>query len=116
MQFVPYDLNLDFMGRKKVFIGVSLVLLLASVVSLTSQVEASRTRLAVSFFARQRMASAALVRAMSVKRRISGVVRTALENAASVGSLVLTTEALVAEKPEEDKGPAGPPGGGYDDM
>ena len=35
MQFVPYDLNLDFMGRKKVFIGVSLVLLLASVVSLT---------------------------------------------------------------------------------
>jgi chaperonin GroEL len=44
------------------------------------------------------------------------VVRAALENAASVGSLVLTTETLVAEKPEEQKAPAGPPGGGYDDM
>jgi len=32
------------------------------------------------------------------------VVRTALQNAASVASLLLTTEALVAEKPEEKKG------------
>ncbi|MBD3163526.1 MAG: chaperonin GroEL [Candidatus Eisenbacteria bacterium] len=31
------------------------------------------------------------------------VVRTALENAASIGSLILTTEALVTEKPEEDE-------------
>ena len=40
------------------------------------------------------------------------VVRTALQNAASVASLLLTTEAMVAEKPEE-KGaaPAGMPGG-----
>lgn len=44
------------------------------------------------------------------------VVRAALENAASVGSLVLTTETLVAEKPEEEKAPAGAPGGGYDEM
>jgi chaperonin GroEL len=44
------------------------------------------------------------------------VVRTALQNAASVAGLLLTTEAMVAEKPEEKKGPAGPPGGGYDDM
>ncbi|MGQ9731992.1 MAG: chaperonin GroEL [Candidatus Zipacnadales bacterium] len=44
------------------------------------------------------------------------VVRAAVENAASVGSLVLTTETLVAEKPEEEKTPAGPPGGGYDEM
>ena len=41
------------------------------------------------------------------------VVRCALQNAASVGSLLLTTEALVAEIPEEKKQPAMPPGGGY---
>jgi chaperonin GroEL len=40
------------------------------------------------------------------------VVRTALQNAASVASLLLTTEAMVAEKPEEKPaGPAMPPGG-----
>ncbi len=38
------------------------------------------------------------------------VVRAALENAASIGSLVLTTEALVAEIPQET--PPMPPGGG----
>lgn len=38
------------------------------------------------------------------------VTRSALQNAASIGSLILTTEALVAEKPEEEK--VGPPGGG----
>jgi len=41
------------------------------------------------------------------------VVRCALENAASIASLVLTTEVLVAETPE-DKPPAMPPGGGHD--
>jgi len=39
------------------------------------------------------------------------VVRTALQNAASVASLLLTTEAMVADKPD-DKGDAGPMGGG----
>jgi chaperonin GroEL len=39
------------------------------------------------------------------------VVRCALENATSVGSLLLTTEAMVAELPEEKKAPAMPPGG-----
>ena len=42
------------------------------------------------------------------------VVRTALQNAASVASLLLTTEAMVAEKPEEPGAGAGagmPPGG-----
>ena len=39
------------------------------------------------------------------------VTRSALQNAASIASLVLTTEGLVAEKPEK-KAPAGPPGGG----
>jgi len=41
------------------------------------------------------------------------VVRSALQNAASVASLLLTTECMVAEKPEENKpaGPAMPPGG-----
>jgi chaperonin GroEL len=40
------------------------------------------------------------------------VTRSALENAASIAGMLLTTEALVAEKPEEEKVPAGPPGGG----
>jgi chaperonin GroEL len=41
------------------------------------------------------------------------VVRHALQNAASVAALMLTTEAMVAEKPEEKKDmPAMPPGGG----
>ena len=40
------------------------------------------------------------------------VVRTALENAASVASLLLTTEALVAEKPKKEEAPAGGPGAG----
>ena len=40
------------------------------------------------------------------------VVRTALQNAASVAGLILTTDAMVAEQPKEDKGPAMPPGGG----
>jgi len=44
------------------------------------------------------------------------VTRTALENAASISGLLLTTEALITELPEEDKAPAMPggmpPGGG----
>ncbi len=45
------------------------------------------------------------------------VARTALENAASIGGLLLTTEAIIADKPEEKKAaPAMPPGGGYGDM
>ncbi len=39
------------------------------------------------------------------------VCRSALENAASIASMLLTTEALVAEKPEPEKAAAGPPGG-----
>ena len=41
------------------------------------------------------------------------VSRTALQNAASVASLMLTTEAIVTEIPEKKKAPAGPGGGGY---
>jgi chaperonin GroEL len=39
------------------------------------------------------------------------VVRTALQNAASVASLLLTTEAMIAEKPEESAPAGGPPPG-----
>jgi chaperonin GroEL len=39
------------------------------------------------------------------------VVRTALQNAASVASLLLTTEAMVAERPKEEEGHAHGPGG-----
>jgi len=41
------------------------------------------------------------------------VARSALQNAASVASLLLTTEALVTEIPEKKKAPAPPAGGGY---
>src|SRR6059036_1672541 len=40
------------------------------------------------------------------------VVRCALQNAASIAALLLTTEALVCEIKEEEKTPAMPPGGG----
>ncbi|MCF6247271.1 MAG: chaperonin GroEL [Desulfobacula sp.] len=40
------------------------------------------------------------------------VVRFALQNAASVASVMLTTEAMIAEKPEEGGAGAGMPGGG----
>jgi chaperonin GroEL len=42
------------------------------------------------------------------------VVRLALQNAASVAGLLVTTEAMVAEKPEKKTPPAMPPGGGMD--
>jgi len=40
------------------------------------------------------------------------VTRLALENASSIASLLLTTEAVVADEPEDDKAPAMPPMGG----
>ena len=43
------------------------------------------------------------------------VSRTALQNAASIAGLLLTTEAVVTEKPEEEKSPP-MPGGGMGDM
>ena len=42
------------------------------------------------------------------------VTRTALQNAASIAGLLLTTEVLIADLPEPDKAPAG--GGGMDGM
>ncbi|MBZ0314914.1 MAG: chaperonin GroEL [Anaerolineae bacterium] len=39
------------------------------------------------------------------------VTRGALENAASIAAMILTTEALITDIPEEDKSPAMPPGG-----
>ena len=45
------------------------------------------------------------------------VTRSALQNAASIAALFLTTEAIVAEKPEKEKAPAGGmPGGGDMDF
>ena len=49
-----------------------------------------------------------------VKRGIidpTKVVRVALQNAASVAGLLITTEAMVAEKPEKKAAPSMPPGG-----
>jgi chaperonin GroEL len=44
------------------------------------------------------------------------VVRHALQDAASVAGLLITTEAMVAEKPEPKTAPAMPPGGGMGGM
>jgi chaperonin GroEL len=44
------------------------------------------------------------------------VVRTALQNAASVAGLLITTEACVAEKPKEKESSPMPPGGGMGGM
>jgi chaperonin GroEL len=40
------------------------------------------------------------------------VTRSALQNAASIAGLFLTTEVVIADKPEKEKAPAGMPGGG----
>ncbi|MEM7106854.1 MAG: TCP-1/cpn60 chaperonin family protein, partial [Bacteroidota bacterium] len=44
------------------------------------------------------------------------VTRLALENAASIAGLLLTTEAVVADIPEEEKVPPMPAGGGMPGM
>jgi chaperonin GroEL len=44
------------------------------------------------------------------------VTHSAVENAASIAAMVLTTEAMVTEKPEKEKAPAMPPGGGMGDF
>jgi len=44
------------------------------------------------------------------------VTRSALQNAAFISGLLLTTEALVTEIPEKEKAPAMPPGGGMGGM
>jgi chaperonin GroEL len=40
------------------------------------------------------------------------VVRTAIQDAASVGGLLITTEAIISEQPKKDNSPGGLPGGG----
>jgi len=44
------------------------------------------------------------------------VVRTAIQDAASVSGLLITTEATIVEAPKKDAGPAMPPGGGMGGM
>ena len=44
------------------------------------------------------------------------VTRTALQNAASIAGLLLTTECVVVEKKEDKPAPSGPPGGGMGGM
>jgi len=44
------------------------------------------------------------------------VVRIALQNASSVAALLITTEAMVADRPKKDSGPAMPGGGGMGGM
>ncbi len=44
------------------------------------------------------------------------VVRTAIQDAASIAGLIVTTEATITEAPKKDAGPAMPPGGGMGGM
>ena len=44
------------------------------------------------------------------------VTRNALQNAVSIGAMVLTTEALITDIPEKKDMPAMPPGGGMGGM
>jgi chaperonin GroEL len=44
------------------------------------------------------------------------VVRTAIQDAASIAGLIVTTEATIVEAPKKDAGPAMPPGGGMGGM
>ncbi len=44
------------------------------------------------------------------------VARSALQNGASIATMILTTECLVTDIPEKEKAPAMPPGGGYPDY
>ena len=44
------------------------------------------------------------------------VTRTALQNAASIAGLMITTEAMVAEAPKKESAPAMPGGGGMGGM
>jgi chaperonin GroEL len=44
------------------------------------------------------------------------VVRVAIQNAASVAALLITTEAMVAEIPKKNAGAGMPPGGGMGGM
>ncbi|WP_308203809.1 TCP-1/cpn60 chaperonin family protein, partial [Frankia gtarii] len=44
------------------------------------------------------------------------VTRSALQNAASIAGLFLTTEAVIADKPEKNPAPAVPGGGGEMDF
>jgi chaperonin GroEL len=44
------------------------------------------------------------------------VTRTALQNAASIAGLLLTTECMITEIPEKKEPPSGPPGGGMGGM
>jgi len=44
------------------------------------------------------------------------VTRSAVENAASIAAMILTTEALITDIPEKEKVPAGPEAGGYGEF
>jgi chaperonin GroEL len=44
------------------------------------------------------------------------IVRTALQNAASIAGLLITTEAMVAQRPKKDSGAPAMPGGGMGGM
>jgi chaperonin GroEL len=44
------------------------------------------------------------------------VTRSALQNAASIAALFLTTEAVIVDKPEKEGAGAGMPGGGMEDF
>ena len=74
----------------------------------------------------RRALTAARLNALGIRHKAAGRTRgpdvlpprqrTALQNAASIAGLLLTTEAVVVEKQEVKPAPAAPPGGGRGGM
>jgi chaperonin GroEL len=52
----------------------------------------------------------------SMPKAATKVVRAALQNAASIAGLLITTEAMVAERPKQDGDAPAMPGGGMGGM
>ena len=68
---------------------------------------------AISPRPRRRLIAAALAAGVADPVKVT---RSALQNAASIAALFLTTEAVVADKPEKAAAPAGDPTGGMGGM
>ena len=104
MKFIKDDINIDFIGKRKMafIFSISLIIIGMIVVSIRG-----KENLGIDF-------TGGLLQQIEFEKELTvSEVRTALQNSTSIASLLVTTEAMIAEKPEKEKLPAMPPGGGY---
>ena len=73
--------------------------------------EMSHEKIAIVIHRNVRLFLPLMVNVEGRRRRSDQVTRTALQNAASISALMLTTEALVTEMPEKEKPASGGAGG-----